>query len=122
MKIDFNKPLEKVKDIRVLLLIVIVGLIFLASLLMIIGMQANFDVGFGIKTSVADQLNILGVNLFDYAKFSRAAGEIAKQPQMKLVNTALAGFSFFIIAIPIIILEVVIVLMPFIENKQAKNS
>ncbi len=41
---------------------------------------------------------------------------------MKLVNTALAGFSFFIIAIPIIILEVVIVLMPFIENKQAKNS
>ncbi len=58
MKIDFNKTLEKVKDIRVLLLIVIVGLIFLASLLMIIGMQANFDVGFGIKTSVADQLNI----------------------------------------------------------------
>ncbi len=122
MKIEKNKILEKTKDTKIILLIVIVGLILLASLLMIIGMEANFDAGLGIKTSVSDQLQLLNLNLFDYAQYSRDASEFVKQPQMNLVNTALAGFSFFIIVIPVIIAELVIVLMPILKEKAPKSK
>ncbi len=106
---DTKKYAEKLKDTRILLLVIIGMVIMLASVLMIIGMVAKFKIGFGMKSTVGDQLNYLNINLFDYYRMSKEVSIISRAPQMDLVNTAIAGFSFFIIAIALIIVELIVV-------------